>query len=112
MNMIDGRWLLDFGGVGHPDPTGNELILGDGKVAIARNGAPIGAYDVDADMLVITLNMPTPPGEQPMRLVAKLLLPDPGEEAPRLPGLVEAIVEGEPPRIAGPCFLVRRDANA
>lgn len=112
MEEIDGRWLLDFGASGHPDPTGNEIMLGEGKVAVAQNGAPIGTYAVRGNFLAITINLPTPPGEPSGQLVAKVLLPKPGEEAPRLPGIVQAVQDGEPGRVMGPCFLVRRTADA
>jgi len=110
--MIDGRWLMDFGGVGNPDPTGNELILADGKVAVAKTGAPIGTYEVRDELLEITVNLPMAAGEPLGQLVAKVLLPDPGEDSPRLPGIVEAVHGDEPARVMGTCFLVRRATDA
>jgi hypothetical protein len=67
---------------------------------------------VQAGQLTITLPMSDIPGEGPWQMVARLRLPGPLEPVDLLPGIIEAIVEGEPATIVGSCVLIGQDADA
>jgi hypothetical protein len=109
---IEGRWWLDF--TKHPprDPSGNEFILSNGAVSIAKTGDPAGNYQVEPGALTITLPMPSIPGEGPWQMVAQVLLIDPTSVPDSLPGVIRAIGPDGGLIMSDTCNLVRRDADA
>ncbi|MES2449258.1 MAG: hypothetical protein V4610_01710 [Pseudomonadota bacterium] len=111
-DAIEGRWWLDFTHRPPTNPAGNEFILKAGLVTIAETGDPIGSYEIELGLLTITLRMPTIPDEEPWRMEAKLMLPNPDSRPDQLPGVLQAIDPEGGVFSNGPCTLVLRKDDA
>jgi len=108
---IEGRWLIDFGNDGPADPSGNEVVLGGGVVALAHHGKPIGRYDLKPGELSITLPMPPIAGEGEWQMIARFALPNNLDAHEDLIGMMQGI-SSDGDTLDHPCMLRRRAAQA
>ena len=108
---IEGRWLIDFGNEGPADSAGNEIVMGSGVVALARDGTPIGRYEAKPGELTITLPMPAIAGEGEWQMIARFALPENLVAQSELFGVIHGGVPGDD-AVAHPCTLRRRVAQA
>ena len=104
-------WLIDFGDDGPADPSGNEVVLGGGVVALAHDGKPIGRYDLKPGELTITLLMPPIAGEGEWQMIARFALPNNLDAHEDLIGVMQGIVPGDE-AVAQPRVLRRLTAQA
>jgi hypothetical protein len=108
---IEGRWLLDLSGDGTANATGDEIVLGGGQVALARDGKPIGRYEVERGKLTLTLPMPAAAGGGEWQMIARFALPaDPSVETGLIGVMQGTIPDG--PSDTYSCVLRRRTSQA
>lgn len=81
---------MDFNGVALAHPAGNELTLADGVVVVSQIGTPVGDYEVVDALLVLRIELPKRDEEPQSIMMIKVPMPEPGEIAAKLPGVVEA----------------------
>jgi hypothetical protein len=111
-DAIEGRWHLDFTEQLPVSPGGNDVILSNGIVTIARTGARSGSYRIGAGALTIVMPLPSFEREPPLRIQATMLLPDPDNPQEQLVGIIEAFDGSDAVIMREACTLTRRRANA
>src|SRR5882757_4026914 len=108
---IEGRWRLEFEGGEPRDPSGNEFVLHDGVLSLARTGEAVGTYRLAMPLLVMNLPMPAIAGEGAWEMTIRLAVLEPEQWSDGLLGLSEATDEQGELIATRPCRLVRLGAN-
>ncbi len=109
---IEGRWRLEFEGSAPRDPLGNEFVLHNGVLNLARTGEAVGTYRLAAPLLVINLPMPAIAGEGAWEMTIRLAVPDNEQWSDGLLGLSEATDEQGELISTRSCQLVRLGVNS